>query len=317
MRIAVIGCGSIGRRHVRDLLSLGERDIHIFDYDITVQERLIAERQVTVYVTLRDLYLAKPAVALICTPPEYHIGQALEAVRNGCHVFIEKPLSCSLDSAGIVAYLLKENHLIGHVAAPLRFHPGPLTIKRWLDDGAIGDVLSARLWCSSYLPDWHPERDYRQSYSATTGAVLDVGSHEADVALWLLGPAKLKAAAVRPATSIGLGCDGLAELLLEHDSGAVSSVHVDFVTPGYSRGLEIVGTKGQASWDFSQDVMRQAYVPGFRTQEHGNLNAFEAADAMYRTELGHFLECVRENKPTVNPVWEAAKVLRILLEAKG
>lgn len=314
MRIAVIGAGSIGARHVRDLLSLGERDIHVFDYDTAQQERLIIENQVAVYATLRDLYLAQPQAVIICTPPECHVGQALEAARNVCHVFIEKPLSTTLEGVGIIEHLLNERSMTGHVASPLRYHAGPLAIKRWLADGALGDVLSARFFCGYHLPGVRP--DYATSYVATTGALLDIGWHETDLALHWFGPVARQAAIVRPATSIGLEIDGLAELSFQHESGMVSSIGVSWLTPGYLRYILVNGTEGRALWSWHGGDTSEIVLYGEQGGIINDRQIVSPIDDMYRAELAAFLQAVREGHPSPNPLANAVKVLTLLLRAK-
>jgi predicted dehydrogenase len=72
----------------------------------------------------------------------------------------------------------------------MRFHPGIARLKELLNKDVIGKAVSARLQVGHYLPDWHPEEDYRQSYSAIKsmggGVILD-SIHELDYIRWLIG----------------------------------------------------------------------------------------------------------------------------------
>ena len=97
MKFLVLGCGSIGRRHIRNLVYLGERDIVAVD---PVAERLAAvaaEHQVATAKTLRDGLRTKPDVALICTPTAGHVADSIAVASAGCHLFIEKPVGHSLE----------------------------------------------------------------------------------------------------------------------------------------------------------------------------------------------------------------------------
>ena len=111
------------------------------------------------------------------------------------------------------------------------------------------------------------------------------------LALWLLGPAELRAAVTRRATSIGLQTDGIAEVMLEHASGAVSSVHLNFVQRNYRRCIQVIGSEGTIEWDFvAGEVVR--YGPEGRPVERIKQAADWQTNQMYIDELRHFLTCV-------------------------
>ena len=154
------------------------------------------------------------------------------------------------------------------VGCNMRFHPGPATVRRLLEEKALGTPLCARLQTSSFLPRWRPEQDYRKSYSASPdsgGAILDC-IHEIDLADWYFGPGIVLASAILPASCLGLTTDGAAEILISHDSGVLASVHLNFMQRDYRRGCQIAGTDGTIYWDFA---MRYVEVFG----EDGTLSA--------------------------------------------
>ncbi len=200
----------------------------------------------------------------------------------------------------------------------MRFHPGPALLKQWLESGIIGDVLSARLHTGSYLPAWRPQQDYRAGYSASPahgGALLDC-IHEIDLALWLLGPASLHSSLVRPATSLGLETDGMAELLLAHQNGAFSSVHLNFVQRNYQRRIEIIGSEGTLAWDFTTGETIHYNASGAAAQSVRQPDDWQV-NQMYRDELAYFLACVESNAPTFNSVSDATQTLRLALQARS
>jgi predicted dehydrogenase len=259
-----------------------------------------------------------PEVTLITSPSHLHTLLALQAVASGSHLFIEKPVSHTLDQLDTLVRLADEKRLVTLVGCNMRFHPGPAQVRRWLEREAIGHVLSARLHTGSYLPRWRPHQDYRQSYSASPiwgGAVLDC-IHELDLALWLLGEARLVAAVTRPATSLGLATDGLAEILLEHASGAVSSVHLNFVQRQYRRGLQIIGSTGSIEWEWAS-ARADLYGPTGDVIESVAQPTDWQLNQMYLDELRHFLTCVQTGAPTVNPLATATDTLRLALAIRS
>jgi predicted dehydrogenase len=242
----------------------------------------------------------------------------LEAARRGCHLFIEKPLSHSHEGVDELAGVVERQHLVSLVACNMRFHPGPAKLAELLAADAIGSVLAARIQASSYLPGWRPWQDYRQSYSASPewGGILLDGIHEIDLALWLLGPAKLLFAAHRPAISLGLNTDGIAELVLAHDSGPFASIHLNFVQRDYRRTIQLIGERGTLDWDFTAGHVRHFGPDGRLSETFGPPPNWTLND-MYVDELRHFLACVAGKQATVNPIRGGIAALEIALAARG
>ncbi len=251
MRVAVIGCGSIGQRHIANLLVLNDADpsgdILIYDQDAERTWRAgIDPVRIRALASPDDLWARQPDAVLICTPPETHGELAHNAYWAGVRgIFVEKPLSNREWFQGALAKFGLRTTLVG---ANWRWHPGPDAIKAWLREDAIGKPLHARFQAGYYLPSIRA--DYATSYVATTGATLDIGAHMVDLATWLLGPAELVSAATVNAASIGLpDIDGACEMVLRHESGAASSVGVSMVQRHRTMGIEIAGSQQRISWD--------------------------------------------------------------------
>lgn len=317
MRIAVLGCGSIGRRHARNLQALGVSDLVLFDPDAEARGRAVSEAGGEGAETLEAVWELRPDAVLVASPSGLHLPHAMAGAERGCHLFIEKPLSHDLAGVRELEALAEKRGLVTMVACNMRFHPGPATVKRLLDEGRIGRVVSARVESGSYLPGWRPQQDYRMSYSASTeagGAVLDV-IHEIDLALWYLGPACLLASVTVPASVIGLETDGVAELLLGHESGALSNVHLNFVQRDYRRGCRMIGSEGTLYWDFERSRVDMYGADGAVAESHAQPEGWET-NQMYLDELEHFLSCIRGSRPTTNPIAGGARALEIALDAR-
>src|SRR5687767_5261293 len=95
-RIALLGCGSIGTRHLRNLRGLGHPDVIAFDPAPAAREVVAAEHGVACCATLDDVWATQPAVAIVTSPTALHLDHALAAIGHGCHLFVEKPLAHTL-----------------------------------------------------------------------------------------------------------------------------------------------------------------------------------------------------------------------------
>lgn len=312
-----MGGGSIGARHLQNLVALGVEKLGVVEPDAQRQNILCHNSDVTCFEVLDQGLEWKPNLVLIATPTHLHAKTALKAARCGCHLFIEKPLSYSLEDVDILCAEVEQRNLIAMVACNMRFHPGPATVKNLIDEGIVGQVIAARLQGGSYLPRWRPWQDYRQSYSASaeSGGIIFDGIHEIDLALWYCGPAQLVGAAHLPATSLGLNTDGLAEILLRHKSGALSNVHLNFVQRDYRRTCQIIGSEGTIYWDFSDGRVSVYGADGELTQTIAEPEGWQV-NQMYMDEIAHFLDCVQQGKPTMNPLPDGVAALQIALAAR-
>lgn len=321
MRVSLAGCGSIGRRHLANLRKLTAHcpaEIFIYDVSLAASHAVSHEFDATPVPHLDALWDVRPDIALICTPSHLHTACALAAAHAGAALFIEKPVAHSLAGLKELTALAEALNLISLVGCNMRFHPGPAQIQRWLIQGAIGDLQSARLHTGSYLPNWRPQQDYRESYSASCehgGAILDC-IHEIDLALWMLGPAHLHAALVRPAAALGLHTDGLAEILLAHETGTISSLHLNFLQRNYARHIEIIGDTGTLTWNYQSGETSHYGPDGQRVHTHCQEPDWQP-NKMYEAELAYFLGCLQCGEQTFNPISNAIATLRLALQARN
>ena len=315
--IFVIGCGSIGQRHIANFKKLGVREIIAFDPQ-SEQRRIVAEKfGIKTLSTIAAGWKENPNIALIAAPTNLHIPLALEAARRSCHLFIEKPLSHALGGITKLINTVGKRSLTTMVGCNMRFHPGPAAVKRVLDEQAIGKIIAARIQTASYLPCWQPSQDYRKSYSASVeygGAILDC-IHEIDLALWYLGSAKVLTAVSLSAKSIGLKTDGLAEVILRHKSGALCNVHLNFIQRDYRRTCQIIGSEGTIYWDFSDHSVKVFDAEGKLARTIAEPKGWEI-NQMYVDELSHFLSAVSGNSQTMNPLSGGLDALKIALAAR-
>ena len=195
MKIVVIGCGSIGKRHLRNLKTLlKERNGEVIAFDVNKEALEFVSKEYGIR-TETDLNKALEEAdgAFMCIPNSLHVPTALKAVKHGCHVFVEKPLSHTMENVDELLRIAKEKNLTVTCGYNLRFYKPLQKVKDLLDAGAIGKVYGARVEFGYHLPSWRPNQDYRKNYGAIRaqggGVILDV-IHEINYIRWLLGEAK-------------------------------------------------------------------------------------------------------------------------------
>lgn len=315
----IIGCGSIGKRHINNLKSLlGKADIIAFDTEPERREEVACQYYVQVVETLEEGWRHSPKIVFVTTPTSQHVSVALEAARRGCHLFIEKPLSNLWDhNLEELLNEVRKKKLITLVGCNLRFHPGLKKVKQLLEDNTIGRVVAARVEVGQYLPDWRPWEDYRQSYSAKKslggGIILDA-IHEIDYIRWMFGEITSVYCLSGKISHLEIEAEDTAAILLRFANGTIGEVHLDCVQRIYSRSCQIIGDEGTIRWDFTlNEVCWYTKATG---QWHTTTNP-NNQNQMYLDELKHLLHCLGgESKPALD-VFDAAQVLKIALAAKA
>ncbi len=234
----VIGCGSIGKRHIGNLLSAGAGKVTAHDVREDRRREVHEKFGIEVSGDLGAALSGNPDVAFVCSPTAFHLEHALRATRAGCHVFIEKPVSDSLAGLEELAGELAKRGRTSMVGCNFRFHPGLRQVKSLLDDGRIGRVISFRSRFGHYLPDWHPWEDYRDTYSARRdlgGGVLLDRIHEIDYAAWLFGKVDAVFAWTGHESRLETDTEDNAEIILRFRNGITGSVHLDYIRRRYAR----------------------------------------------------------------------------------
>jgi predicted dehydrogenase len=255
---------------------------------------------------------------VIATPTNLHVAQALAVVRAGCDLFLEKPLAHATEGIEELCAEVERRQSVTLVGCNLRFHPGPRRVRELVSSGRVGRPLFARIHAGSYLPAWRPGRDYREIYSAHAGeggGVLLDFVHEIDLARWYLGEVREVTCAAGQISELEIDSEDWAAVICRHESGAVSEIHLDYVQRSAERGCQVAGSEGSVFWDLRDGRVRLYRAPEDRWEQWDPPPA-DALDRMYQEELAHLLDCVAARRPTVHPVSEAARVMRVVFAAK-
>lgn len=316
MRCLVVGTGSIGQRHCRNLLALGH-EVLAWDVDPARLSDRAAIGRVTTVSSLEKGFRAGIDCALICTPPASHLELALAAVHVGLDVFIEKPIAHASHGVQELLDEARRRERVVMVGFNLRFLPGLGRVKELLDEKRVGEVLSVRAEFGSYLPDWRPGRDYRDNYAvhaALGGGILLDAIHELDYLGWLFGDAAEVSCTAEHRSRLAGDTEDVAEVTVRFDSGVLAQVHLDYLQRVYRRNLQVIGDGGVILWDY---VTHSVSVHGADGQAVREEQPAEAnPNQMYRAELEHFIACVAERRAPLIDGVGALRSLRIVEAAK-
>jgi predicted dehydrogenase len=314
MKFLISGLGSIGRRHFRNLLALGERDILLH----RTHRATLPDDDLTGFPVETDLAAAlahRPDALIVANPTAVHLAVAIPAAQAGCHILIEKPISHSLDGVNQFATALQHGGGQCLVGFQFRYHPGLRQVKAWLDAALIGRPLSARAHWGEYLPGWHPWEDYTQGYAARPdlgGGVVLTLSHPLDYLCWLLG----KVDSLWAFTSnqgLGMPVEDTAEIGLRFTSGCLGSLHLDYNQRPPSHTLEITGTQGRILWDNGDGVARLYQAEGTQDWQIATPPQGFERNWLFMDELRHFLAVMRGEENPLCTLQDGAQALQLSL----
>jgi predicted dehydrogenase len=333
MRILFCGLGGIGQRHlrcVREILGSG-LEAHAYrvrgqttrlrdDLTVDPQGNLEKDYGLVVHSSLEAALAASPDAAFICNPSSMHIDIAIAVARAGVHVFIEKPLSSSLDNVEPLRRVVEATSVICCVGYNFRFHPALIRLKRVVEQGVLGNIVSVSSTIGEYLPAWHPYEDYRMMYAARSdlgGGVILSQIHEFDLIYWLFGlPTSIYSRGGK-LSDLEIDVEDVATSLMWFDgsSGTFPLVlQQDFVRRPAERTFNVIGNRGSARVDLRSneitisqgngDLVEQLTFPSFKRND------------MFLAQARHFFDCIDgSSKPTVG-LDAGIQSLRMALAAK-
>lgn len=287
MKIAVLGDkGSIGSRHLKNLMALG---IETISYDTASGPP-----------ELRAAVIGASDAVVIATPTNRHLDDLRDVIRAGKHAFVEKPIAHDTAVKEILDAARLTNRVV-FVGNNLRYHACVRAAKEQLLIGAIGRLL----WASITVGQFTLKEPYLRD-----GVTLNYGAHEIDLALHLLGPATVLSANTRNTKN---GQDDISDFVLLHDGGCRSVVHLDYVTNPEIRATTIVGERGQITIDLVKRWSCQLTV-GEPLQQ---FNATDSFDQNYIDEMKGFLSRCNGHKEIIGTTGEdGLATLKIIEEVK-
>jgi predicted dehydrogenase len=311
VRVLIAGLGAIGQRHARNLRAI-DPGIELLAYRRRRLPHVVTEtlqrddsRDVEedfdgIFADLGEALAARPDAVFVCTPSSRHLEVAQPAAEAGCHLFIEKPVSDTLEGMERLAATVAARNLVALVGCQWRFHPALRALHDRLGEGALGAPLRAAIEYREYLPDWHPYEDYRTSYAARAdlgGGVVLTQIHDYDLAWWLLGPPRRVTASGGHVSDLDVDVEDTADAWLE---GAACPVHVTqtFAARPPRRVVSLVFE----STTIEVDLLRP--IEGFTRND------------MFVAEVRHFLDCVERGAAPAIPLADGIGVLEVALAVK-
>ncbi len=266
MKIVIFGLGSIGKKHAKVLNENYEYEVYAFRSKGRAKPNGLNNiKQVYAWDEVKAI---KPDVAFITNPTNLHVKTAIQCAHLGMHLFIEKPLSHSLDNIDMLESLCRENKLTCYTAYCLRFHP---VIKKMREIIVDKKIYHARIVCSSFLPAWRTEGDYRKSYSVSSleggGVLLDL-SHEFDYTHYLFGEFIEVKGAYGRASELTVDAEDYADILITTAASIPVNIHLNFNSLLNERTIKVDFEDGYAEANLITNRVEIFYRGSMDTYEY-------------------------------------------------
>ena len=251
----IIGAGSIGQRHIKNLRKIGIDNIVALRSKKGHFKKLPEALKVVEVDNWEEAIASSPDVAIISNPSSLHIETARKIVDHVKGVFIEKPLSDSTNECQQLIDILNEKKVVSFIGHNMMFHPIVENIIKFYNENDIGEVVNIQCQVGQWLPDWHPYENYKNAYYARKdlgGGVALTLIHEIHLALELAGLPVSVVGEVSKYNKLDLEVDVCSDLMIKHKTGAVSQIHLDYIQqPSHRSGL-ITFEMGWLSYDFTR-----------------------------------------------------------------
>ena len=328
MKYLIAGLGSIGRRHLRNLITLGEKDIVLY----RTRKATMPDDELAGFPVETDLREAlnkhKPDAVIVGNPTSMHLNVAIPAAEAGCAILLEKPISNSTERLDQLEAAVKKSGSKVLAAFQFRFHPGLMKAKELILNGEIGRIISAHVHFGEYLPAWHPWEDYRKGYAARTdmgGGVVLTQCHSLDYLPWLVGKVESVWGFTAKLSDLEVDVEDTAEIGLRFESGALGSLHLDFNQHPPAHRFELIRTKGSLKWDLSDGATRiyraspesLATLTGMGIKAGGEWEAYPLPEnwernIMFMNQMKHFTAIVRGEVEPSCTLDDGVRVMKLI-----
>ncbi len=312
--ILVIGTGSVGKRHARNLHELGCSISCVDPRNDRLTEAIDQEgmKLLGSYSSLQEALMhSSYDGAVVASPPVYHVQQSVECLRKNIPVLLEKPVAPNLQDAELLEAEVKDSDAQLLLGYTWRWWPSLLRIKEMLDRGVVGKLLHVTYVMSAHLADWHPWERYQDFFMSNQeqggGALLDE-SHWIDQMLWVLGGGPLEVMGrVEKISSLQISSDDNVDILATYSNNIRVSLHLDLFGRPHEKSIKFVGEEGTIVWKVDEILV------GKSMDDEWEKESFSSdRNDMFMSVAQEFLAIVNGDTLPSCTIHDGVQVLRII-----
>jgi len=316
MKVGLIGAGLQGKRRAQALQGFAAAELVIVADADWARAKLLTDEIGCLPASDWEEVIARKDIEaiIICTPPHLQAPMCVAALKQGKHVFCEKPMARTVKEAREVVKVAEENGLILKCGFNLRHHPAISQAKRWVEAGTIGELMFIRC---RYGIGGRPgyEKDWRMNLEISGGGeMMDQGMHTLDLARWFLGDFESVFGSLQTGFWNSRVEDN-AFAILRTNKGQTASIHVSWTQWKNLFSFEVFGKDGYiiieglgGSYGTEKLIMgKKALEKPFKEET----TEFRGADLSWREEWQEFVTAIRENREPLGSGYDGLKALRL------
>ena len=318
----ILGCGMIANIHAQAIQEIPNATlIGVADNRVENAERFAKQYGVRPYDSYEQM-LSDPTldVICICTPSGFHAQNAMEALKHGKHVVLEKPMALSTESADEIIATCEKTGKLLTVISQLRFSDDILKVKKLLTENAFGKITL----CSLYMKYYRSQEYYSSSPWKGTkkfdggGALMNQGIHGVDLLEYIVGPVKEVQGKART-LSHAIEVEDTAVAMLEFKNGALGVIEASSCAyPGFERRLEIHGDRGYVllkNNKIEKMMVNETEVHSEPIKESGTANdPTKVGSYMHMLQIKNLIAAIRGEEKLLVDCHEGRKAIRIIEE---
>jgi len=315
-KILVVGCGSIGERHLRCFQRTGRAEPVACEPRAEVLQRIQATYNIAGFATLDEAWAgAIYDAVVICAPAQMHVAMAMDCLKRGLHVLIEKPLSISLEGVNDLVQAVAASAKFVRVGYTWHFHAGVKALRDCLKSRELGRPLQVVVTSGQHFPTFRPA--YREIYytrhESGGGAIQDSMTHNVNTVEWLVGPTTRVYCEAAHQALEGVTVEDTVNAVARNGDVLVSYSHNQFQPPNETTFLVHCEN---GSLKFESHEQRWAKWPRGAEGWQYQAATLKERDDMFVSQANDFLDGMLDGKPgDMCTVAEAAQTLKFNLAA--
>ena len=331
MKILLIGLGSIGQRHLRNIKKINpnteiyalrklRRGFILNNSNQIVGKNIIKKYDIKEIRTIKEIKKINLDAVFINTPSSLHLKYFQTFLNQKLHIFIEKPLTDKSHKAKIfinqINHKYKQKIMIGH---QLRFNECLIKIKSILKKGTLGKICGANIYHGENLNNFHIYEKYNNIYASKKklgGGVILSQIHEIDYCLYLFGSPSSLYASGGQRSDLKIDVEDYANIVFNfnNDKDPFSvNITLDYLQNPKKRELLIVGSKGSLEWDYYKDTININYYNG---SNESFIYKLKDRNELFMRELKYFFKSIENDTDIRSDFTNAYKCLQIVEKIK-
>lgn len=316
VKLAVVGLGYWGPNLLRNFDQLPDSDV-LYAVDSHEERHARAKRLYPHIPTSKNfedvLKDSNVQAIVVATGAASHYELAKAALLAGKDVFVEKPITLDVKEAQELVEIAENNKSILMVGHLLKYHPAVIKLKKFVDDGELGDIY--------YM---YSTRVNLGQIRRDENALWSLGPHDISVMLYMVDDEPIEVTA-KGESYLREGVEDVVFVSMKFKSKVVGHMQLSWLDPHKVRKLTVVGSKKMITLDDMEPMEKLklydkgAHIPEYDTYgEYISLRFGDICIPMVdggeplRTECQHFIDCIRNREKPISDGRDGLRVLKVL-----